>query len=509
MKESALQKKVLALHGTDDWVEGLGLEFKSCKGGFTKEFGPTYSAFANTQGGIVILGVDDKGMVTGVPDPAKQLNELAIFLNNPEKCSRNLLSGPCRIEEMSLDGKKIIAIQVPRCENEYRPIYLSGHVERCYFRQHESDVLCPADMMEQMIRDRVSTTQDNRIVPHSGWADIDEVSFVQFRNRMSSAKPDHKWLALENEALLKKLGGYRSDRITGEAGLTLAGLLMFGTADALTELCPNLQLNYYELDEEDNSSTRWANRLTIDGEWESNLFQFFFKTLRYLTEGIKTPFRLNDDLSRTGFGPAQVAIREALVNALVHADYQGQGGIILRKTRKGIELSNPGTLLLEKEQLFHGGLSICRNGTIQKMFQFMGMAEKAGSGVDKIYEGWVEQFHTRPLIAESHAPARVTWTLPFHGPSVRRDAPVFRADEEPAKLNAILKRKLAAYKEAGRNKPEVTDALVLELCKGRWFSLAQLAGMLGRNPTALRNNTISPLLRHGQLVLKYPDRPNH
>ena len=77
------------------------------------------------------------------------------------------------------------------------------------------------------------------------------------------------------------------------------------------------------------------------------------------------------------------------------------------------EFSNPGTLLVSFEQLLRGNVSECRNKALQTMFMMIGVAEKAGSGVDKIHQGWVLQHWRPPGIEEHVQPNRVQWNLPM------------------------------------------------------------------------------------------------
>ena len=84
-----LTENVLDLYD-NAWFEGTCLEFKSARGGLPKEMWPTYSAFANTQGGIILLGVEDDGSISGISNPPKYINEIFTQLNNPQKCSINL-----------------------------------------------------------------------------------------------------------------------------------------------------------------------------------------------------------------------------------------------------------------------------------------------------------------------------------------------------------------------------------------------------------------------------------
>ena len=78
-----------------------------------------------------------------------------------------------------------------------------------------------------------------------------------------------------------------------------------------------------------------------------------------------------------------------------------------------IELSDPGTLLVSFEQLFQGGVSECRNPSLQKMFQMIGAGDKAGSGIDKIRRGWESQQWRSPTVLETTEPDRVKFVLPM------------------------------------------------------------------------------------------------
>lgn len=77
------------------------------------------------------------------------------------------------------------------------------------------------------------------------------------------------------------------------------------------------------------------------------------------------------------------------------------------------ELSNPGSLLVSIEQMMLGGVSECRNKSLQIMFQLIGGGEKAGSGMDKILRGWASQQWRVPLIRTQMRPDRVRLILPM------------------------------------------------------------------------------------------------
>ena len=145
---------------------------------------------------------------------------------------------------------------------------------------------------------------------------------------------------------------------------------------------------------------------------EANLFQFYYRVLLKIYVHLETPFQLGPDMFRRDETVTHQAVREAVVNALIHADHGGQGGVVIEKRLDRIEISNPGTLLVAPEQLWRGGVSECRNPTLQTMFLLVGGGEKAGSGIDKILQGWQAQHWRHPRVEERQRPDRVVLTLP-------------------------------------------------------------------------------------------------
>ena len=87
--------------------------------------------------------------------------------------------------------------------------------------------------------------------------------------------------------------------------------------------------------------------------------------------------------------------------------------MVVRHQRDGFVFSNPGTMLVSKEQYYTGGDSVCRNKYLQKMFSMIGVAEKAGSGTDKIMKGWREANWRSPKIEEQLQPDKVVLVMPM------------------------------------------------------------------------------------------------
>lgn len=400
--------------------EGEDVEFKTGRGGLPGDLWETYSAFANTSGGTIYLGVREKADRTeypGVKDAEGLVRDFWNSVNNPQKISVNLLSGK-DIERLDKNGQTIVAIHVPRAPRNYRPVHIGPDPYKgTYRRDHEGDFKCRHNEVRRMLADQSDDAPaDSRILEHFALDDFDEASLRQFRNRMSSRQPNHPWLSLETVEFLTKLGGWRRDRTSGLSGPTVAGLLMFGQTDAITdnEVLPGFHLDYRER-LGDGDTVRWTDRLTIDGTWEANLFQFYMRVVQKIhnDNALKIPFERDADGYRKGQSAVHEALQEALVNALIHADHAGQGGVIVDRFANRFEFSNPGMLLLPVQELVVGGVSECRNRSLQKMFQMLGAGDKAGSGLDKIRTSWQAQHWQSPTLKERVRPDRVILSMPL------------------------------------------------------------------------------------------------
>ena len=371
---------------TSDW------EFKSARGGLPNSLWESYSAMANTDGGTLILGVENDGRISGLAQPTKMLTDFWSAINNRGKVNLNLLSNS-DVRIVEIEGHSVLVIQIPRASRRQRPVFVNQNpLTGTYRRNYEGDYHCSQDEVGRMLADQSEVPADSMILEGFGLNDLDPASLQQYRNRFSAREPQHPWLSEDINGLLIKLGGWRTDRQSKLEGLTVAGLLMFGKDEAIRDpsALPQYQVDYREKLSTD-PQVRWTDRLTIDGTWVGNLFQFYQRVIGRLTTDLKIPFKLSDDLFRKDDTIVHEAIREATVNAIVHADYRGQGGIVIEKYPNRIELSNPGLLLVSVEQMLRGGVSECRNKSLQLMFQQIGGGEKAGSGIDKIRQGWASQ----------------------------------------------------------------------------------------------------------------------
>lgn len=395
------------------------IEFKSAAGGFPSSFWETYSAFANTDGGTIVFGVKEtngKFSLNGLSEEQieKYKKDFWNGVNNPSNISCNLMNEN-NVRDAEYKGYRFLLFFIPRASKDQRPVFkTTDPYNGTYKRNYEGDYKCSKREVRRMFADADDQhPADSRILKNYTMDDIDMETIRAYRQKFSISSPDHPWLILNDIDLLKKLGGYRKDRETGEEGFTVAGLLMFGKSESITDIecTPNFFPDYREhLTEDEN--VRWTNRICSDGTWEANLFNFYQRVLPRLQSVLPKPFKLEGNI-RKEETPAHVAVREALINLCVHADYTEDASLVVKHNTNAFIFSNPGTMLVSKEQYYSGGESVCRNKSLQKMFSMLGVAEKAGSGTDKILKGWKESNWRAPIINEHQNPDKVELIMPM------------------------------------------------------------------------------------------------
>lgn len=379
------------------------------KGELPKDFWETYSSLANSYGGDVLLGVQESArrfQVHGIQNTGKVIDELWNLLNNPQKASVNLLKEQ-HVQVIELEGRSVIHVHVPRAPRKSRPVYINGNpITGTYKRQNSGDYRCDEESVRRMLAEQVEDSRDNEILNGYGLDDIDVESFNAYRNLYATRSPDHPWNQNDPQTFLRNIGAWRIDRETGKGGLTRAGLLMFGSLPSIQEAFPNYMLDYQERPEA-RVEARWVDRLTLDGSWSGNLFDFYRRVIKKLTSDLKVPFSLEGDL-RKDDTPVHQALREALVNALVHADYSGRASVLVVKRPDMFGFRNPGLMRVPQEIAVTGGDSDCRNRLLHQMFRYIGLGEQAGSGIPKIYQGWDSQHWRAPLLVEKEQPSEQT-----------------------------------------------------------------------------------------------------
>ena len=400
--------------------EHISLECKKAEGSLPKSLWETYSAFANTVGGTILLGIEENPKVKDISqrfcigtikNPDQLLKDFWNAVNSEKVSSNVLVSADVSVEQY--DGQTIIRIDVPQASYHQRPVYINGNpLKGSFKRNHEGDYHCTEEEVKSMLRDASDTGNDGGLLDGYTMDDIDLETLKAYRIEYELHNPDHVWNGIDNKSFLRNLGGYTVDRTTGKEGLTTAGLLMFGTGLAIRERFENIRMDY--LDESNlTPERRWNDRLTYDGMWENNLYNFIKRTMPKLVKDIRRPFQLIG-MSRIDDTPVHKAIREAVINLVIHADYHITGVLKIVKRDDGFLFSNPGNLKLSVSSIYEGGNSRARNPHIQTMLRMIGMGDNIGSGFPTILNAWNEENWRKPDLSENtelHMVELKLWTL--------------------------------------------------------------------------------------------------
>lgn len=482
------------------------IEFKSARGGFPGSFWESYSALANTNGGTIVLGVVEKNnrfVLDGLTKETVARYQKIFWdcAHNRGKISACLpRESDVKIEKID-DGSYILVCDIPRAGYELRPVYIgSNPFGNTYRRNHEGDYLCTDAEVRRMFADAEHDrhSPDGRVlIGFEFERDIDIESLHQYRQTIASLQPSHPWVGISDMDFLKKIGAYSVEYETGKEGFTLAGLLMFGKYDSITNSSgdPMYFVDYRERIATDNPDIRWTHRIYPDGLWEANLYQFYVRVYNRLIQSLPRPFIMKDGV-RQEETPAHDAVREALVNCIIHQDVNAQGHIIVERTDDSLVFMNPGIMLVSKQQYFEGGRSICRNPVLQKMFMRLGRAEKAGSGVDKIVNGWKSLGWPMPSVAEETRPDYVVLTMQL-GMKTRQENPTRKPDKKTRQENPTR----------SSGKLDLRKKQILELCVEP-KSLSDILRHLGlKNRENLMDVYVSPMIGAGLLEMTEPDNP--
>ncbi|HFI0514305.1 TPA: RNA-binding domain-containing protein [Streptococcus suis] len=371
--------------------ESRYIEYKAARDNIPDDLWETYSAFANTQGGKIILGVSEpkKGRydITGVVNPEKRIEKFWQLVTNPQKVNKNILRED-DVKILEMDGKSVIEISIPEASYSQKPIYIKGHKELCYRRIGEEDKKATEEEYKYMVVNSHDGI-DNTLLPSFDIEDLNTIDVINYRALLIESTGDKKYANMDIPEFLINLGAMKRDRNDQEKPykLTMGGLLFFGKYNSIIDYFPNFQLDYFK--KASSLDTDWQDRVsTGDKDYpELNIFSFYVKVMDKLIQSIDTKFSLTKNMTRDSYlADMSRAIREALTNALVHAYYGANEPIKILNYDDYWEFSNPGDMKVSKEEFIHGGNSRVRNSVISILFRRVGYVERAGSGGPRIFD---------------------------------------------------------------------------------------------------------------------------
>lgn len=328
-------------------------------------------AFANTDGGDLYLGVEDDGEITGLHEKHKDVIQLAALIAN-----RTIPPISVKTELVEYDGN-VLKISVPKKTSIVATS--SGKMLRRRIKTDGTPENIP--MYPYEIANRLSSLSlldfSAQAVPEATVADLDSVERERLRNIIRAYRGEQNLLELNDSELDSALQLVTT--VNGESVPTLTGMLLIGKKDRLKMLVPTAESTIQIMQGTD---------VKVNESYTLPLLAAFEKISGYV-EAWNREQEMEVGLFRISIPDIDKrAFRESLVNAFCHRDYSMLGRVRVQLDDEGMTISNPGGFiegvslnnLLYAEP--HG-----RNPVLADALKRIGLAERTGRGIDRIYEG--------------------------------------------------------------------------------------------------------------------------
>jgi len=367
-------------------IEWEDFEVKEAKSEVPKNVWETVGAFANTSGGWVILGVKISGKkytVLGVDNPEKVEQDFTTILRG-QKFNRKL---EFKCKKYKIDNKTVLGFYIVSASSKDKPIYFNNQANT-FIRTGSGDQRATKEEIDAMYRnssfDKKDEEKTKLKITH-----LDTSTVQRYRNHLKNINPEHRYNQLSPTELMEKL------KVVVDGKVTVGGLLFFGKEDSIRNYISDFRIDYLEVmgTSYEDAPERYQYRLPE----EKNLYSYYFAIYERLIKKIDIPFKLKGAF-RDENQPQVIAIREALVNLLMHTDYFSNAKPRIRVFVDRIEFFNPGALPKALKCIIKEDFSMPRNPTIAKIFRIINLSENIGSGFDKMINGWKYFYKIEPEI---------------------------------------------------------------------------------------------------------------
>ena len=292
-----MTKSTFDISKLSEYREDNCLEVKKATNGLPHSIWETYSSFANSEGGLIVLGVEeDKNHqlhITGVNNPDELVRDFWNTINNQQKISLNILTDKM-VSVQTVEDKQIVVIEVPRAEREMRPVYVgTDPIRGTYRRNHEGDFHCTREQVLAMLRDASPISLDTKVLTEMDYSIFCQDTINDYRIRFNAKHTNHAWSKLDDELFLRRIGAMGISNEDNKLHPTIAGLLMFGYEYEIVREFSQYFLDYQE---HMDPSIRWTHRVvSSSGDWSGNLFDFYFRIINRLTSDLPVPFQLENN----------------------------------------------------------------------------------------------------------------------------------------------------------------------------------------------------------------------
>jgi ATP-dependent DNA helicase RecG len=327
----------------------------------------TVCAFLNGAGGRLFLGVDDNGQIVGIPNATGVATALLADLS-----SRISPKSVWTTDEISAGDHDLLVLEVPAGQD--KPYVVRGAI---YLRRQTQTVAANRNEITALIRRRTESSHRWERQPALG-ADRLDLDDELVQQTMQRARGSQRWNGTENDAdgFLNDLG------LTQDGKVTNACFLLYGKNP--TRILPQARVRVLVL-----PGGKTADRYSVDRVFEACLLRTakeLQEGLNLYTGGVASHFSADNWLrSDKALYPAS-ALREGVMNALIHRDYSSNAAITISIDRGSLKISNPGSLpdALKVADLKRDHPSVPRNPDIAHVCFLHGLIEKVGRGTQRI-----------------------------------------------------------------------------------------------------------------------------
>lgn len=277
-------------------------------------------------------------------------------------------------------------------------------------RNYEGNYHCTRLHVKTMLCDQTERTMDIEVIDKVPMEDLNYDIIRGYRNSYRSLKEGHTFERLSDHEYLRSIRAAVIFDEDGELHSTVAGMLMFGDEYNIVRHFPEYFLDYRE---EVEPTTHCSDRLQSSfGEWSGNVCDFYFRVYNKIIKDINVPFKMVGG-ERVDDTLVHKALREALANCLINADYHRLRGVVIRKKSDKLVLANSSYVRTGKKQMRLGGESDPRNKALMKMFNLINIGERARSGVPNIFNVWPDEGWEELVIEERFDLDRKVQSLSF------------------------------------------------------------------------------------------------
>ncbi len=377
----------------------------------------TICAFSNEPdlgGGTVLLGVKrDEGLfpfysASGVEDVDKVIRDVA------SGCSTTF-NVPVRVDISSekVGSKVVIRVDVPEVHSSQKPIFLKnlGLPRGAMRRIGSTDQHCTHDDLVAFFHNKAQEPHDTHVVSDASWADIDPDAIEAYRKARKDANPFAEELNWSNEDVLHALGAAKE--VDGKLSITATGLLVFGKPQALRRVSPPHRIDYIRA-----PGKSWISDAEnpFDAmEVRGPLIQSIGRVLTHVLSDLPKTFRVDENSGQRVEIPTipQRVMREAIVNAVMHRNYQEYRPVQIIRYSNRVVIKNPGYSLKSEDRFDQPGSAI-RNPHIAEILHETRFAEQKGSGIRVMREFMAKSGLSSPTFSSDRANDEFTATFLFH-----------------------------------------------------------------------------------------------